>query len=161
MYYLKFIGTDNNSNDYATMIANTVLNTSRWELELAVLSCVPKYLSEGEESTSAFMKVVKKSRLVRLNFEIEFVPFVVVPTDGYPNTTETRMQLVEQIFSKKAVWIVAPASEELLPRYNASTGFARVKNKLPCRVEPDFSEPSLDKDNQREDLTLTLPKYLI
>ena len=65
MYYLKFIGTDNTSNDYATMIANTVVNTSRWELELAVLSCVPKYLSEGEDKESGFMRIVKKSRLVR------------------------------------------------------------------------------------------------
>jgi len=161
MQYLKFIGTNNQSNDFATMIGATVLNSSRWELELAVLSIVPKYLSEGEDVESGFMRIVKKSRHTRLHFEIEFVPFVTVPIAGYSNTTETRLQLIEQIFSKSAIWICEPDSEDLLPRWDASTGMARVKDKIPCRVEPDFSEPSLDKDNAREDLTIILPKYSI
>ena len=161
MQYLKFIGTNNQSNDFATMIGATVLNSSRWELELAVLSIVPKYLSEGEDVESGFMRIVKKSRHTRLHFEIEFVPFVTVPIAGYSNTTETRLQLIEQIFSKSAIWICEPDTADLLPRWDASTGMARVKDKIPCRVEPDFSEPSLDKDNAREDLTIILPKYSI
>lgn len=156
MYKIKIIGTDNNNVDFDDMISYTVLNVSRWEIELSVLSVKPKHIHEGDVIEGNFSGVRTVSRARRLAFDVEFEPFSTLPEKEH--NTGKRMYLYDVIFSKSHVWLALPESG-VLPRYHATTGISLVNTLLPCRVEPDFAEPSLNSAGAAEELTITLQKY--
>ena len=148
VFYVKFVGTTSNEAVYATMVAGTTINVSRWEIELACLWIKPERTVDGE-SGIAWSGAMWKSRRKRRQFEIEFYPFSNTEAssgDILQNTDD--LLTLEEIIDKPYVWLAEPTTSGLAlpPRYTDATNFPKTNVLLPLRVECD--EPSYSKTDE-------------
>lgn len=149
VFYIKIVGTTSSEPVYATMVAATTINVTRWEIELACLWVMPLPRAVEGESGVAWSGAMWKSRRKRKQFEIEFYPFSnteAVAGDILQNTDQ--LQTLESIIDKPYVWLADPTTsgKALPPRYTDGTNFPLTNVLLPLRVECD--EPSYGKTDE-------------
>lgn len=158
VFWLKFVGTTNDTADYDDMIAATTLGVDRWEIELAVLWIMPVPSRENDGGVS-WNHTLWKSRQVRRTFEIEFYPFsnhLQIDGDDVLQNTDSQLTL-EEIILKPYVFIATPTTTDLdlPPRYTDNVNFAKTVALLPLRVECDL--PAYSKtDEGNTEATMTV-----
>jgi hypothetical protein len=163
-YYVKIIATNNTSTVFSTMISETVVNTSRFELELAVLAIEPKFESEAEVKVNPAGKLIKINNDDRVEFDITLYPFsnFEAISSDVPQNTDTLI-LLRSLLKYKSIWITLPASpRECTPRYQDAATFPLTSSLLPCKcVNTDNIDVSLAESEGETEVKLTLKKYTI
>lgn len=145
------------------MISWTTLGTDRFEIEVPVLWVKPDPVTEGESST-AWSGTLRKSRIKRWEFEIEFVPFVNNEVPDGITTFWNSQDFVTMcgVLSMSKVWISEPeVSGRTFPdRYFDDVNFPDVAAFFPRMVECDDPSTTKTDEGMTEVTMLAVSRYL-